>query len=196
MSSDNKVRSASMPGCRLPDSFVREARVRGVWVYARSVSSNEIRSCGCHPSGLAPSMVRRVTAASMPRIGSMGATVQSEPNARVAPGVQEGAEGIRSLDALRPDPLLGPSTVVRGVVRLHGRDHTLVREALDGLGREVLGVLDTEAPVALAVHRRRLAIDVQHPVVGPVADGVDHDLETRGVRSLDPLAQARRSRWS
>ena len=53
-------------------------------MYARRASSAEIFCSGPHPPGCLPSIVARVTAAAIPRIGEIGATSQSEPKATVA----------------------------------------------------------------------------------------------------------------
>src|SRR5438876_266166 len=52
------------------------------WVECRVVAT---LPSGAHPFGFLPSRVRRVTAAYTPRIGSSGATVQSDPKASWAP---------------------------------------------------------------------------------------------------------------
>ena len=184
MSSDRTVRSASIPGRSVPRRSSSNAAVAPPSVYARSVSSRVIRSCGIQPSGFAPSIVRRVTAASIPRIGSMGATVQSEPNARGlrrpgASGTRRCAGYARARSASRPS----------GRRRPHGRaawrrsrparrsgGSPSARGA--GRARSGIGGLGARSPPPLAV-------DVEEPVVGAVADGVDDHLEPGRVRALD-----------
>ena len=85
MSRDRTTKSASFPAERLPFSFSSNADHAASAVYAFRASAGEIRCSGNHPPGFFPSMVRRVTAASIPAIGESGATSQSDPKASRAP---------------------------------------------------------------------------------------------------------------
>src|SRR5688500_10028347 len=50
----------------------------------------------------------------------------------------------------------------------------------------MLGVLDTESPVALAVSCRRSVVNIEYLVIRPIADGVDVYLQT-GVVGLQNI---------
>lgn len=67
------------------------------------------------------------------------------------------------------------------MIGLHGGDNVHFVKTAYGLPGEVLGMLDAEAAVPLAVPCRRLSVDSKQPVVGTVADGVHADVQACGI---------------
>src|SRR6185369_13683154 len=86
--------------------------------------------------------------------------------------VEQRAKRIRRLDALRADAPLGPPAVVDGVIRLHGGDDLQRGEPIEILWRDVLRVLDPQAPVALPVRANDLTEQIENLRDGCVADGM------------------------
>jgi hypothetical protein len=52
----------------------------------------------------------------------------------------------------------------------------------------MLSVLDAKAPIPLAVIRHYILVRLQQPVVSPIANRMDKDLETSLIRSLNPIS--------
>ena len=105
-------------------------------------------------------------------------------------GVEQAAEGVGGPDALGPNPLFHPASVVDHMVRLHRGDHPTLAERRDVLGAEVLGVLHPETAVPRTVRAGHAVVDAQENRIRPVADRVDRDLETSRVGAPDPHAHA------
>jgi hypothetical protein len=82
------------------------------------------------------------------------------------------------------------------VVRLHRGDHAEGGEPGDVRGAQVLGVLDAEPPVPRAVPLLDALVDVEQLGIGPVADGVDLDLEAGPVGGGDALFEPKKPRTS
>jgi hypothetical protein len=101
-------------------------------------------------------------------------------------GVQQCAKGIGGLDPLRTNPLVRPSAVVDGVVRLHRRNHSNPGNPSDILPSKMLGMLDSEAAVARAVSLRDAVIDIEQQPVRALADRMHRNLEARGIASCNP----------
>src|SRR6266478_1694 len=75
-------------------------------------------------------------------------------------GIEQRAEGISALGALRADAFLAPTAVVSLVIRLHRGDHLLLTEPRDFARAQVLGVFDSKATVALAISLAHLLINI------------------------------------
>ena len=70
------------------------------------------------------------------------------PKASGTPWLRNELPGVGVLDALGADALFGPGHVGEQVRGLHGGDDAEIVEALEGVGRDDLRVLDAEAEVA------------------------------------------------
>ena len=92
-------------------------------------------------------------------------------------GVQKRSKSVCRAGAHGPDDLLGPATIVDGVVGLHAGDDTVLAEAADGAGRGVLRVFDPEPAITRAVLADDALDGVEVRVDGAVTDGVHIHLQ-------------------
>src|SRR6185312_9554527 len=100
--------------------------------------------------------------------------------------VQQRTEGVHRLDALRPDALLRPASVVDRVVRLHRGYDAESRDPVDVATAKVLGVLDSKPAVAGPVRPGHAVVDVEEQPIGPLPDGMHRYLKPGRVGRADP----------
>ena len=105
--------------------------------------------------------------------------------------VQKSAKRVGAAGAVVADPLLGPASVINGMVGLHGGDYVQLGEAVEILGGHVLRVLDAEAAVAVAVGFLDFGVQVEDDRDALVADGVGANLQSGGVGPHHAVAHQR-----
>jgi len=108
--------------------------------------------------------------------------------------VDQRTEGISAVQPFLADPLHCPAPVVNRVERLDRGDHALLREPRDARRAEVLGMFDAETAILGAVGPRNIGEDIEHVVIGAVADRMRRDVQPVRVGSADPLAQIGQAR--
>src|SRR3989454_4691703 len=94
------------------------------------------------------------------------------PERELRARVEQRAEGVGGLDALRADALLQPAPVVDRVVGLHRRNHSELPEQGDVLRPEVLRVLHAEPAITRAVGPGHAVVDREQNGIGAVADAI------------------------
>ena len=96
-------------------------------------------------------------------------------------GVEQGAEGVGALGALRADALLRPAAVVDGVVGLHGGDDAQPAKRGMSSARRCCACSMRKRRSRGAVGAHGLLEDVEDQVIGLVADGVHGHLQAGAV---------------
>src|SRR5579864_2080721 len=106
--------------------------------------------------------------------------------------IQKCPEGICALDAVWPDSLLCPASIIDCMVGLNGGDHPQPRIAGKILGGQVLRMLDPPTAVALSIGFLDLLKHIESHGDGAIADGMYAELQSRRIRALQPLPHGRR----
>src|SRR5262245_57649318 len=113
--------------------------------------------------------------------------VAAERNTRLR--IEQRTNRVGQLRTLRSNQTLGPSTVVDCVIRLHACDDVEGREARNVWLAQVLRMFDAEATIACAVLANDSLVDVELRANGVIADRVDDERQTRGIRAFGPAVE-------
>ncbi len=89
------------------------------------------------------------------------------------------------------DAALSPTSVVDGMIGLHGRDHMQLSEAVEVLGRHVLRVLNAPAAITPAMCLFDVAVNVEDRGDSSVSDSMGEDLQSSSVSLHHAIAHKR-----
>src|SRR5438876_7237144 len=106
--------------------------------------------------------------------------------------IKKSAERIGTAGAVMPDALFSPTAVVNRMIRLNRRDDVQSGEAVEIFRRQVLGVLDSETPVGIAMRPGNFIIQIENHRNTLVADGMSTELQTGGVGLHHAVAHERK----
>src|SRR3954468_15388468 len=98
--------------------------------------------------------------------------------------IEQGAKRIGAAETFAADAFLSPTPVIGGVIWLHRSDYPNASETWNIAKAQVLGVLDAEAAVALAIGARDLLENGKHRVVRAISNRVHHHLQAGAIRGL------------
>src|SRR5215471_4221576 len=102
--------------------------------------------------------------------------------------IEKSAEGVGPAGAVMSDVALRETAVVDGVVGLNRSDDVQLGEALEILRRHVLGVLDSETTIGVAVSLDYVGIQVKNCRYAIITNGMGADLQAGFIRFHHALA--------